>query len=153
MPRKNDPNRLTIKQKKFVANKVAGKKNAEAYVQAGYKATTRNVAEVEGSRLTNKPNIQAAIDKALEFHGATPEFAVGVLKQVADQEDEIGAKRLAAKDILELHGWRKDERPQMSLNIKQAFFTESRGKVQEHNQGYQPDGSAVPIDGEIVEQE
>lgn len=132
---------LTVKQRKFVANKVSGMTNHEAYVKAGYSAPTLTTATSEGSKLHRKPSIQAAIDKALEFHGATPEFAVGVLKQVADQEDEIGAKRLAAKDILELHGWRKDERPQMSLNIKQAFFTESRAKRQD------------PIDAEIVEQE
>jgi len=132
---------LTIKQKKFVAAKVSGKKNAEAYLAAGYSANTRNVAEAEGSRLTHKPNIQAAIDKALEFHGATPEFAVGRLKQIAEQEDEIGAARLASKDILELHGWRKDQRPQVSLTIKGSFFNESRAKSKE------------PIEGEVIDQE
>ena len=117
---------LTIKQRKFVANKVAGKKNAESYVGAGYVARNRNVAEVESSRLLRKPNVQAAIDKALEFHGATPEFAVGRLKQIAEQETEVGAARLAAKDILELHGWRKDERPGVQITFKHSFFTQSR---------------------------
>src|SRR5690606_31001517 len=112
----------TIKQRKFVAAKIAGKKNAEAYLEAGYKASTRGIAEAEASRLTNKPNIQAAIDQALEMHGATPEFAVGRIKQIAEQTDEIGAARLAAKDILELHGWRKGEQPGLTLNVKNAFF-------------------------------
>lgn len=117
---------LTIKQKKFVAAKVSGKTNDAAYVAAGYKASNNNVARVEGSKLLNKPSIQIAIDKALEYHGATPEFAVGELVKVARQEDELGAKRLAAKDLLELHGWRKDDRPTVSLNIKSAFFNTSR---------------------------
>jgi phage terminase small subunit len=131
--------RLTIKQKKFVAAKIAGKTNHAAYVEAGYSAPTLNTATSEGSKLHRKPSIQAAIDKALEFHEATPEFAVGRLKSIAAQDVEIGAARLASKDILELHGWRKDERPQVSLNIKQAFFTQSRTKAQE------------PIEGEIVQ--
>lgn len=131
--------RLTVRQKKFVAAKVAGKTNVEAYKQAGYDAKNRAIAESNASRLTRNESIQAAIDAALSAHEATPEFAVGVLKQVADQETEIGARRLAAKDILELHGWRKDQRPQMSLNIKQAFFTEARNK---RNQ---------PIEGELAE--
>lgn len=132
--------KLTIKQKKFVALKVAGKKNAEAYIEAGYSANTRNVAEAEASRLTNKPNIQAAIDKALEHHGATPEFAVGRLKQIAEQEEEIGAARLAAKDILELHGWRKDQRPTVSLTFKSSFFNASRNKGQDN-----------VVEGEVVQ--
>lgn len=132
---------LTVKQRKFVANKVSGMSNHEAYVKAGYSAPTLTTATSEGSKLHRKPSIQAAIDKALEFHGATPEFAVGRLKQIAEQDEEIGAARLASKDILELSGWRKDQRPQMSLTIKGSFFNEARGKRTE------------PIDGEIVEQE
>lgn len=130
---------LTVKQRKFVAAKVAGKTNHAAYVDAGYKAKMLSTATSEGSKLLRKPSIQAAIDAALEFHGATPEFAVGRLKSIAAQEEEIGAARLAAKDILELHGWRKDERPQMSLSIKNAFFGESRKT------------NTQPIDGEVVE--
>lgn len=126
--------RLTVKQKKFVSEVVKGNKSqAKAYVDAGYKATTDNVARVEGSKLMRKPSIQMAIDKALEKTGATPEFAVQVLADVAEQTDEIGARRLAAKDILELHGWRKDTRPQTTLQINNSFFTESMAsnRVQE----------------------
>lgn len=140
-------NKLTVKQRKFVANKVSGMTNHEAYIKAGYSAPTLTTATSEGSKLHRKPSIQAAIDAALEYHEATPEFAVGRLKSIAAQDDEIGAARLASKDILELHGWRKDERPQVSLNIKQAFFTQSRSsRATNVNEAQQP------IDGEVVEQ-
>lgn len=124
-------NKLTVKQKKFVSEIVKGSKSqAKAYVDAGYSATTDNVARVEGSKLMKKPSIQMAIDKALEKTGATPEFAVQVLADVAEQTEEIGARRLAAKDILELHGWRKDTRPQTTLQINNSFFTESMASKQ-----------------------
>lgn len=128
MPKTVPKPKLTIRQRKFVANKVAGKTNAQAYVDAGYAVTSRPVAEVNASRLLKNANIQQAIEAALEMHGATPEFAVGRIKQIAEQTDEIGAARLAAKDILELHGWRKGEQPGITLNVKNAFFGESRNR-------------------------
>ena len=78
--------------------------------------------------VNTKPHIQQAIDDALTLHGASPEWAVGQLAKVAKQDEELGAKRLASKDILELHGWRKEERPQLQLNVKNAFFNSSRDK-------------------------
>jgi hypothetical protein len=119
--------KLTVREKKLVAGKVAGKTNAKAYLDAGYKANSRAVADSNAYKVLKKEKIKDAIDTALEHHGATPEFAVGVLKNVADQDKEIGAKRLAAKDILELHGWQRGERPNVTLDIKNAtFFAQTR---------------------------
>ncbi len=123
-------NKLSIKRKKFVANKVTGMTNAKAYVDAGYSAPNSNVANANASKLLQNDNIRQAIDNALEFHGATPEFAVGRLKKIAEQEKELGASRLASKDILELHGWNKQTSPTVVLDVKQAFFQTSRDRVQ-----------------------
>lgn len=125
--------KLTNKQKKFVAEKVMGKNNIEAYT-AAYDVKSKDVAKAEGSRLYNKPHIQDAINQALELHGATPEWAVKQLMYVAQQDEEIGAKRLAAKDILELHGWNKSERPTNVLSIQNAFFANSRKKQDGHQE-------------------
>lgn len=119
-------NKLTVKQRKFVAKKVAGATNAKAYKEAGYSSSSRAVAEVNASRLLKKDNIQKAIDDALEHHGATPEFAVGRLKVIAEQDKELGASRLASKDILELHGWKRGDKPTVVLDVKQAWFSEAR---------------------------
>lgn len=100
--------------------------NLEAYRASGYSADNKPVATVAASRLYNKPSIQQAIEEALTFHQATPEFAVGRLKTIAAQDKEIGAARLASKDLLELHGWNKNERPSLQLNVKNAFFGNSR---------------------------
>lgn len=118
--------RLTTKERKFVNAKVKGLTNVDAYKQAGYSITSKKVASVNAAKVRVKPHIQEAIDDALSFHEATPEFAVGRLKAIAAQEKEIGAARLASKDILELHGWRKNERPTVSLTVNQAFFGKSR---------------------------
>lgn len=120
--------KLTPKERKFVIGKVKGKTNVQAYLEAGYAPTTPDGMQVNASKINTKPRIQEAINKALELHGATPEWAVLQLKRVAEQDGEIGAKRLAAKDILELHGWNKAERPNNVLAINNAFFANTRQK-------------------------
>lgn len=115
--------RLTAKERALVKAKIQGKTNKDAYISAGYAIPrTENALKTNASKAVNRPHIQAAIDAALEAHGATPEWAVGQLMKVAQQDDELGAKRLAAKDILELHGWNKADRPTLQLDIKNAFF-------------------------------
>jgi phage terminase small subunit len=124
-------NKLTIRQKKFVANKVDGKTNHAAYLQAGYAASNNDIARANSSKLLAKENIKLAITNALEAHGATPEFAVRRLKEIAEQDKEIGAARLASKDILELHGWQRGDRPQIQLDITNAsFFNQARPNIE-----------------------
>ena len=120
--------KLTIKEKKFAAAKVAGKSNREAYELAGYsKNMNRNTTDVAASMIKGRPNVQAAIDAALAKHGLTPEYAVGQLAKIVAQDEEIGAKRLAIKDTLELHGWNKADRPQVHVKFEGSFFKQSRG--------------------------
>lgn len=119
--------KLTPKERAFVKAKVQGKTNRQAFLEAGYSKNDKQaVMDVAASKINNKPHIQQAIDTALQKLGATPEWAVGELMKVAAQDKEIGAKRLAAKDILELHGWNKADRPTLQLDIKNAFFGEAR---------------------------
>jgi len=120
-------NRLTPKQKRFVKEKVDGKSDYKAYEAAGYSTNTNAQAvRSNAQKLKNQDKIQNAIDLALAYHGATPEFAVGRLKSIAEQDEELGASRLASKDILELHGWSKNNKPHVTLAIKSSFFTEAR---------------------------
>lgn len=117
--------KLNDKQKKFVAEYVKTT-NATKSAAVSHNLDNPKSAAVQGSRMLRDANIRQAIDAALEAHGATPEFAVGRLKAIAEQDKEIGASRLAAKDILELHGWQRGDRPTLTLNVKQAFFKRSR---------------------------
>lgn len=118
--------KLTLRERKFVTAKVKGKTNAQAYLDAGYSPSTDNTMRVAGSVIKNRPHVQEAIETALEARHMTPEWAVGELKKVAEQDEELGAKRLAIKDSLELMGWKKNERPSMQLDIRNAFFGEAR---------------------------
>lgn len=116
-----------IREKKLAKAKVEGKDNITAYKEAGYSVTgNKEVDKVNASRAIKRPSVQALINEALEVHGATPEWAVAQLKHVAEQNKELGAKRLASKDILELHGWNKTEKPGLQLDIKNAFFGGAR---------------------------
>lgn len=118
--------KLTPKERAFVKAKVQGKTNRQAYKEAGYAPMKQEAVDVAASKVNNKAHIQQAIDTALQRLGATPEWAVEQLMKVAGQDEELGAKRLASKDILELHGWNKADRPTLQLDIKNAFFGEAR---------------------------
>ena len=121
--------KLKPKEKKLVKAVVQGKSQAQAFAEAGYAVPkTENGLRVNASKKVNQPHIQQAINDALESQGATPEWAVAQMMKVAAQDDEMGAKRLAAMNILELHGWNKTERPQVQLQVKNAFFQNGREK-------------------------
>lgn len=123
LPKKNEPKKkkLTMKERKFVKLKIQGKTNIEAYNSA-YTPQKSDVARVAGSVVGSRPHVQQAIEDALEAKGMTPEWAVAQLKKVAEQDVELGAKRLAAKDALELMGWNKSQKPQVTLEVKSDFF-------------------------------
>lgn len=84
MAAKQEKPKITVKQAKFIRAKAAGKKNPDAYIEAGYKASTRNVARVESSKLLKKPNVQEALQLALEKNGLTPDR---IMKVVSDGMD------------------------------------------------------------------
>lgn len=129
MSRRKKGEILTIKEKKFVAAKVQGKTNREAYKQAGY-SINPNMAtnDVAASQISKRENVQKAIDQALSKVGATPEFAVHQLYKIAEQDEEMGAKRLASMNLLELHGYNKGAAPKVSVEFKSDFFSQARKK-------------------------
>lgn len=123
--------KLTVKEKKFAAERIAGKSQLEAARAANYLPNANDATlRVEATKINRRPHVQQAINDALELHGATPEWAVAQLMKVAGQDEELGAKRLASKDILELHGWNKQDRPTVQLQVKNAFFQGGRTERQ-----------------------
>lgn len=121
--------KLTIKEKKFVAAKIAGKTNRAAFAEAGYSTNSnKNTLDVAASHVNSRPNIQAAIDAGLAKAGLTPEYAIEQLAKIVEQDEEMGAKRLAIKDVLELHGWNKADKPTVHVKLEGSFFNTSRNK-------------------------
>lgn len=55
--------RLTGKQLKFAQSVASGETQTQSYLDAGYKAKDRIVAEVNGSLLMAKPHVAAYVDK------------------------------------------------------------------------------------------
>lgn len=60
--------KLTVKEAKLVAAKVAGKKNHEAYEEAGYAPTNKKSEVVNASRVLARPHVQEALQIALLYH-------------------------------------------------------------------------------------
>ena len=134
--------KLTGKQRAFITEYIKNGKNGVQAALKVYNANSYNVAAAVSSENLNKPNIKEAIEKALEKADATPEKAVENVWNVANQtEVNPGHALNANKLILQLHGWKEGERPNTTLNIKNAFFNKHRGNA--HND--------TTIEGEIVQ--
>lgn len=134
--------KLTIKETKFAAAKIAGKKDLDAYAEAGYSVNKNSqINAVAASQIKARPNVQAAIDAGLAKAGLTPEYAIEQLAKIVAQDEEMGAKRLAIKDALELHGWNKADKPQVHVKIEGSFFSAARGK-QDAIEGEVVDGNS-----------
>jgi len=125
--------RLSGKQKTYIAEYIKNGKNGTRAALKAYgkpdKPVSYNTAHSISSENLQKPAIQEAIDQALIKLEATPEFAVNKVLSVASMElDGKTAPSVlrASEKLLELHGWRKDERPTMTLNVKNAFFNRPR---------------------------
>ena len=58
--------KLTVKQKAFADYYIELGNATEAYIKAGYKASERKVAEVEGCKLLKNPKIDNYIKKRME---------------------------------------------------------------------------------------
>lgn len=120
---------VKISPKRFANALIKNDMNGTKAIKELDPEASPGVAAVRSSRMLKNDNVRQAIDDALQFHEATPEFAVGRLKKIAEQEKELGASRLASKDLLELHGWNKQSSPTVVLDVKQAFFQTSRERV------------------------
>ncbi len=57
---------LTVKQSKFVEEYVISGNATQAYLKAGYKATTDNIAGIEGHRLLKNPKIKITINERMK---------------------------------------------------------------------------------------
>lgn len=119
--------RLTTKERLLVKAKVQGKTDIEAGRIAGYSPNGKDLTvKAAVGEVKRRPHVQEAIDAALSKLDLSVEWAVGELGKVAAQDEEMGAKRLATKDILELHGWNKKDKPTVQVEIKGDFFANFR---------------------------
>lgn len=122
---KNKP--LTAKQKAFVAEHLSNGQNGTLAAAKAYKVVKPNTAAVIASENLRKPNIKEAIRKALITQDASPESAVENIKRIADAtEVNPSASLNANKLILQLHGWKENDRPTSILQINNRFFAEKR---------------------------
>lgn len=146
------PNRgkqkLTIKEKKFAAARASGKTNRESYKEAGYSMNSNiNTIDAAASAINRRPNVQSAIDAGLKAAGLTPEYAIQQLEKIVSQDDELGAKRLAIKDVLELHGWNKADKPQVHVKLEGSFFGSAREPFRQKPIEDVPEGEVVEDNG------
>lgn len=77
---------LTLKEKKFVIEKVKGKSNIKAVMQS-HDVTTKGSAKSLSSQLMAKPGIQMSITELMDYCGIDKPYRIGRLKQIIDSSD------------------------------------------------------------------
>lgn len=93
---KSKKTKLTPKQSKFIDKYLELGNGTQAYIQAGYKASSTEVAKVEASKLLTKPNILAEIAKRQEeVHKSTIATAQEVMEYFTrvmkgEEKDQFG---------------------------------------------------------------
>ncbi|MFP7275772.1 terminase small subunit [Bacillus paralicheniformis] len=89
--------KLTPKQKRFVDEYLIDLNATQAYIRAGYKASTEAIAGVEGHKLLKNPKIEKAISEAMEKRSKRTNITADrVLNQLA---------KFAFADIRDLMTW------------------------------------------------
>lgn len=114
--------KLGPRQRKYVAGRARGLPKRQAALKAGL--PTPRAADKFAERQSQNVAVQRAIDEALAKHELTADFAVSKIGSIANMELEARSAPSvlkASQTILELHGWRKEDKPNMTLNINQFF--------------------------------
>lgn len=92
--------KLTPKQKRFVDEYLIDLNATQAYIRAGYKASTEAIAGVEGHKLLKNPKIEKAISEAMEKRSKRTNITADrVLNQLA---------KFAFADIRDLMTWEEE---------------------------------------------
>lgn len=91
--------KLTIRQRRFVAELAKGKTQQDAAEAAGY---TRSTAR--GATLLKRPCIREALESELEAQGLTPQYLVARIKDLCEANDERQDGRMTPSWIARLKG-------------------------------------------------
>lgn len=78
--------KLTPKQTLLVKGIVAGKSKRQSAIDAGYSGSPETVS-VTASEVLKNPNVQTALQVALEKAGVTPELAVAPIAEALRHEE------------------------------------------------------------------
>jgi hypothetical protein len=115
---------LTPRDRKFVTAYVKTSKKAKAMRIADPTLAAASAGVVASNTLRNI-NVQKAIEDALVNHGLTPDHAIAELSKLVDQDEELAVKHRAISTTLELMGWRKSDKPMVSIEMT-GFMGKSR---------------------------
>jgi len=97
---------LTVKQRKLVRGKMAGKTQTQAALDAGYTGSRKAVNE-RASLTMRLPHVQEFMQKALEKHDLTQDRIASELNRGL-KYGELGKHDSYLKDLIKLHGAGKD---------------------------------------------
>jgi len=106
---KRKPKELTMKQKKYVKEKIEGKTGTDAVINAGYDVKDRNSASSIAYENNQAPAIKEEISRALTSLAITPEDILKTLQRNVKQSSNYSASIVAIKFLFELMGWSKDK--------------------------------------------
>jgi len=120
------PKEPTLKEQKYIQEKIDGKCGADAVINAGYDVKDRNSASTIAWQKNNKPLIRDEIRKGLLGLKITPKYLLKRLNLLIEHSPNDVAALNTVKYLFELMGWSKDNAEQevqkMVFNINQAVI-------------------------------
>lgn len=95
---------LTVRQELFCAEYLKDRNGAAAALRAGYPATSAKSAAERNLRHPEiAQKVRAATDLVVKRATVDPEFVVGELRKVAEQEDVAQSTKVRALELLAKH--------------------------------------------------
>jgi hypothetical protein len=124
-----DEHGLTIKQRKFADEILAGSSQSDAVIAAGYSAPNKNTLYCKAYRLGNHPDIRQYVMESLDAAGVSPltvAMRINELMHTECAEDVIGGKRISLESAKELNKMIGAYAPSESRALRVSASLQSR---------------------------
>ena len=143
---------INTRQELFCRLIAEGRSQYESYTEAGYKATTRGVADAEACKLLKAPKIVARVKEIQAENALAARISVASVTKMyvaiydkAMANDDLGPATAAVTGVAKLHGLVID-RAQIEAVIRKPSFDPNAEEMMSESAWFEQFGSKTAID-------
>ena len=143
---------INTRQELFCRLIAEGRSQYESYTDAGYKATTRGVADAEACKLLKAPKIVARVKEIQAENALAARISVASVTKMylaiydkAMANDDLGPATAAVTGVAKLHGLVID-RAQIEAVIRKPSFDPNAEETMSESAWFEQFGSKIAID-------
>ena len=147
---------INTRQELFCRLIAEGRSQFESYTEAGYKATTRGVADAEACKLLKAPKIVARVKEIQAENALAARISVASVTKMyvaiydkAMANDDLGPATAAVTGVAKLHGLVID-RAQIEAVIRKPSFDPNAEETMSEADWFEQFGSKTAIDYQVV---